>query len=44
MPCQGKAHKKYEFGVKVSVAVTNRCGRAADEQIRPGLRADAHDD
>ncbi len=33
---KGKAHKKYEFGVKVSVAVTNRSGFVLGMMALPG--------
>ena len=33
---KGKAHKKYEFGAKVSVAVTNREGLVVGMQAHPG--------
>ena len=33
---KGKAHKKYEFGAKVSVAVTNREGLVVGMQTYPG--------
>jgi transposase, IS5 family len=33
---KGKAHKKYEFGAKVSVAVTNREGLVVGMQSHPG--------
>src|ERR671918_1121623 len=33
---KGKAHKKYEFGAKVSVAVTNREGLVVGVQAHPG--------
>jgi IS5 family transposase len=33
---KGKAHKKYEFGAKVSVAVTNRDGLVVGMQSHPG--------
>jgi IS5 family transposase len=33
---KGKAHKKYEFGAKVSVAVTNREGLVVGMQALPG--------
>ena len=33
---KGKAHKKYEFGVKVSVAVTNRSGFVLGVMALPG--------
>jgi IS5 family transposase len=39
---KGKAHKKYEFGVKVSVAVTNRCGFVLGVMALPGNPYDGH--
>jgi IS5 family transposase len=33
---KGKAHKKYEFGAKVALAVTNREGLAVGMQAHPG--------
>ena len=39
---KGKAHKKYEFGVKVSVAVSNRSGFVLGMQALPGNPYDGH--
>ena len=39
---KGKAHKKYEFGVKVSVAVTNRSGFVLGMMALPGNPYDGH--
>src|SRR5206468_7171453 len=39
---RGKAHKRYEFGVKVSVAATNREGLVVGMQALPGNPYDGH--
>lgn len=39
---KGKAHKRYEFGVKVSVAVTNREGLVLGMLALPGNPYDGH--
>ena len=39
---KGKVHKKYEFGVKVSVAVTNRSGFVLGMMALPGNPYDGH--
>lgn len=39
---KGKAHKRYEFGVKVSVAVTNREGLVLGMRALPGNPYDGH--
>jgi transposase, IS5 family len=39
---KGKAHKRYEFGVKVSVAVTNRDGLVLGMLALPGNPYDGH--
>ena len=39
---KGKAHKKFEFGVKVSVAVTNRDNCIVGMQAEPGNPYDGH--
>ena len=39
---KGKAHKKFEFGVKVSVAVTNRDNFIVGMQAEPGNPYDGH--
>ena len=39
---KGKAHKRYEFGVKVSVAATNREGLILGMQALPGNPYDGH--
>lgn len=39
---KGKTHKKYEFGVKVSVAVTNRGGFVLGMMALPGNPYDGH--
>lgn len=39
---KGKAHKKYEFGVKVSVAATNREGLVVGMLALPGNPYDGH--
>jgi IS5 family transposase len=39
---KGKAHKRYEFGVKVSVAATNREGLIVGMQALPGNPYDGH--
>ncbi|HEU4962082.1 MAG TPA: IS5 family transposase, partial [Sphingomonas sp.] len=39
---KGKAHKRYEFGVKVSVAATNREGLVLGMLALPGNPYDAH--
>jgi IS5 family transposase len=39
---KGKAHKKYEFGVKVSVATTNRDNFVVGMQALPGNPYDGH--
>jgi IS5 family transposase len=39
---KGKAHKRYEFGVKVSVAATNREGLVVGMLALPGNPYDAH--
>ncbi|MDO5675867.1 MAG: transposase [bacterium] len=39
---KGKAHKKFEFGVKVSVAVTNRDNFIVGMQSEPGKPYDGH--
>jgi len=39
---KGKAHKKYEFGVKVSLAVTQRDNFIVGAQSLPGNRYDGH--
>jgi transposase, IS5 family len=39
---KGKAHKKYEFGVKVSLAVTNRSGFVLGMMALPGNPYDGH--
>jgi transposase, IS5 family len=43
-PCEsgGKAHKRYEFGVKVSVATTNREGLVLGMLALPGNPYDGH--
>src|SRR4030095_15867713 len=38
----GKAHKRYEFGVKVSVAATNREGLVLGMMALPGNPYDGH--
>ena len=39
---KGKAHKKFEFGVKVSVAVSNRDNFIAGMRAEPGNPGDGH--
>ena len=39
---KGKAHKPYEFGVKVSLAVTHREGFVVGIQACPGNPYDGH--
>ena len=39
---KGKAHKRYEFGVKVSVAATSKGGWFVGAQARPGNPYDGH--
>src|ERR1700748_3845019 len=39
---KGKAHKRYEFGVKVSVAATNREGLVVSMLTLPGNPYDGH--
>jgi IS5 family transposase len=39
---KGKAHKKYEFGVKISVAATNRSGFVLGMLALPGSPYDGH--
>lgn len=39
---KGKAHKPYEFGVKVGVAVTNKEGFVIGDQSCPGRSYDGH--
>jgi IS5 family transposase len=39
---KGKAHKRYEFGVKVSVAATNREGLVLGMMALPGNPYDGH--
>jgi IS5 family transposase len=39
---EGKAHKRYEFGVKVSVAATNREGLVLGMMALPGSPYDGH--
>jgi transposase, IS5 family len=39
---KGKAHKKYEFGVKVSIAATNRSGVVLGMLALPGNPYDGH--
>ena len=39
---KGKVHKKYEFGVKVSVAITSRDNFAVGMQALPGNPFDGH--
>jgi len=39
---KGKAHKRYEFGVKVSVAATSRGGWIVGAQAMPGTPYDGH--
>jgi Transposase DDE domain len=42
MVAKGKAHKRYEFGVKVSVATTNREGLVLGMMALPGNPYDGH--
>ncbi len=39
---KGKAHKRYEFGVKVSIATTNRSNLVVGAQSLPGNPYDGH--
>ncbi len=39
---KGKAHKRYEFGVKVSIATTNRSNLVVGAQSLPGSPYDGH--
>ena len=39
---KGKAHKRYEFGVKVSIATTNRSNLVVGAQSLPGRPYDGH--
>jgi len=39
---KGKAHKRYEFGVKVSIATTNRSNLVVGAQALPGNPHDGH--
>jgi IS5 family transposase len=39
---KGKAHKRYEFGCKVSLAITNKQGLVIDSQALPGNPYDGH--
>ena len=39
---KGKAHKRYEFGVKVSIATTNRSNLVIGAQSLPGSPYDGH--
>lgn len=39
---KGKAHKRYEFGVKVSIATTNRSNLVVGAQSLPGNPHDGH--
>lgn len=39
---KGKAHKRYEFGVKVSIATTNRSNLVVGAQALPGNPYDGH--
>ena len=39
---KGKAHKRYEFGTKVSVATTNRGGFVVGMRALPGNPYDGH--